>query len=145
MGHHFWTSTNWACIWNNLPLLGLLLDLIVIALEKWKKNGTIDWNHWHRHIINILACCMLYKNDMSLPFRMLNDTGLPAIIVSITLENNVIQISRGYFTLGGGWLKLYFLLSLSIILYPENLRAPCIGWDGFELIAACRKFGSAIF
>ena len=68
----------------------------------------------------MLACCMLYKNDMSLPFRMLNDTGLPAIIVSITLENNVIQISRGYFT-------LYFLLSLSIILYPENLRAPCIG------------------
>ena len=69
--------------------------------------------------MNILACCMLYKNDMSLPFRMLNDTGLPAIIVSITLENNVIQISRT--TL------LYFFPSLNIMLYPENLRAPCIG------------------
>ena len=67
---------------------------------------------------------MLYKNDMSLPFRMLNDTGLPAIIVSITLENNVIQISRGYFTCTN---ELYILLSLSIISYPENLRAPCIG------------------
>ena len=76
---------------------------------------------------------------MILPFRMLNDTGLPAIIVSITLENKVIQISRRCFPSGVIFFaffeynfisqKTYVLLvlvemGLSSQLLVENLEAP---------------------